>query len=223
MVHAHLHRLFKWSVGRGIIESNPMAEMPRPTSVPKRDRVLSDDELVTVWNAAGKIGWPFGDAIRLLILTGARREEIGQLKWTEIARDSIALDGARTKNGEPHLIPLSLPAMTMLERVPRIDRSPFVFTRNGSKPIVGWGAAKRRLDALAQIHPWRIHDLRRTTATGLQKLKTPLQVTEAILGHTSGSRAGVIGIYQRHDYADEKRAALEAWGAHVTNLVAPRG
>jgi integrase len=127
MVHAHLHRLFKWSVGRGIITSNPMADMPRPASVPKRDRVLSDDELVAVWNAAGKIGWPFGDAIRLLILTGARREEVGQLNWTEIAGDSIALDGARTKNGQPHLIPLSQPAMTLLQRVPRIDGSPFVF------------------------------------------------------------------------------------------------
>jgi integrase len=219
MVHAHLHRLFKWSVGRGIINSNPMADMPRPAIVPKRDRVLADDELVAVWKAAGKIGWPFGDAIRLLILTGARREEIGQLKWTEIAGDSISLDAARTKNGEPHLIPLSLPAMTLLQRVPRIDGSPFVFTRNGTKAIVGWGAAKRRVDSIAGIQPWRIHDLRRTTATGLQKLKTPLQVTEAILGHTAGSRAGVIGIYQRHDYADEKRAALEAWGAHVIALV----
>jgi len=218
MVHAHLHRLFKWSVGRGIITSNPMADMPRPANVQKRDRVLSDDELVAVWNAAGKIGWPFGDAIRLLILTGARREEVGQVKWIEIAGDIIALDGARTKNGEPHLIPLSLPAITLLQRAPRIDASPFVFTRNGTKAIVGWGAAKRRLDSIAGIAPWRIHDLRRTTATGLQKLKTPLQVTEAILGHTSGSRAGVIGIYQRLDYADEKRAALEAWGAHVMAL-----
>src|SRR5262245_38311632 len=196
-----------------------MADMPRPASVPKRDRVLSDDELLAVWNAAGKIGWPFGDAIRLVILTGARREEIGQLRWSEIDSNEIKLSGARTKNGEPHNIPLSKPALAIVQAGKRIAGSPFVFSSNGTKHIRAWSHAKSRLDELVKIPPWRIHDLRRTAATGLQKLKTPLQVTEAILGHTAGSRAGVIGIYQRHDYADEKRAALEAWGSHVMALV----
>jgi integrase len=90
---------------------------------------------------------------------------------------------------------------------------------DGVRPINSWGRAKARLDEDAPIYPWRIHDLRRSVATGLQKLKIPLTVTEAILGHTGGSRAGVVGIYQRHDYADEKRAALEAWGAHLMGLV----
>jgi integrase len=85
-----------------------------------------------------------------------------------------------------------------------------------------WSRAKSKLDGIVNAPPWRTHDLRRTTATGLQKLGTPLQVTEAILGHTAGSRAGVVGIYQRHDYASEKRAALEAWGAHVMALVEGR-
>jgi integrase len=216
-VHAHLRRLFRWSVGRGIITSNPMADMPRPADATKRDRVLSDHELVAVWNAAGDLDGPFGDAVRLLILTGARREEIGQLRWSEIDGKEIILSGTRTKNGEPHHIPLSKPALAILEAGKRIG--PFVFSFNGTKHIRAWSHAKIRLDELAGIPAWRIHDLRRTTATGLQKLKTPLQVTEAILGHTAGSRAGVIGIYQRHDYADEKRAALEAWGAHVMALV----
>ena len=95
-----------------------------------------------------------------------------------------------------------------------------MFTPNGNRPVAGWTPQKASIDKFAKIAPWVIHDLRRTVATGLQKLKTPLQVTEAILGHTAGSRAGVIGIYQRHDYADEKRAALDAWGAHVAGLVA---
>jgi integrase len=220
-VHAHLHRLFKWSVGRGIINSNPMADMPRPASATKRERVLSDDELRAVWQASKQLGWPFGTAIQLLILTGARREEIGQLRWSEIDAQEIKLAGERTKNGESHGIPLSKAALSIIETANRIAGSAFVFSFNGTKPIVGWSQAKTRLDELAKISPWRIHDLRRTTATGLQKLKTPLQVTEAILGHTAGSRAGIIGIYQRHDYADEKRAALEAWGAHVMALVQP--
>ncbi|MBK5196895.1 MAG: integrase arm-type DNA-binding domain-containing protein [Methyloceanibacter sp.] len=217
-VQAHLHRLFVWSVGRGIIETNPLANLPKPGSETKRDRVLSDEELAAVWNAAGEISWQFGNAIRLLILTGARREEIGQLRWLEVKAADIELNGARTKNGAPHVIPLSMPARAIIEAMPRVAGSPFVLTIDGNKPISGWPRTKARLDDLLGIAPWRIHDLRRTTATGLQRLKTPLQVTEAILGHTAGSRAGVVGIYQRHDYADEKRAALEAWGTHVIAL-----
>jgi integrase len=149
-----------------------MADMPRPAAVPKRDRVLSDDELVAVWNAAGQIGSPFGDAIHLLILTGARREEIGQLQWSEIDGNEIKLSGTRTKNGKPHNIPLSKWALAIIDAGKPI--SPFVFSFNGTKPIRAWSHAKTRLDELVKIPPWRLHDLRRTTATGLQKLKTPL-------------------------------------------------
>jgi integrase len=221
-LQAHLHRLFKWAVGRGIIEVNPLADLPKPGSETRRDRVLSDQELVKVWKAAEQSGYPYECAIKLLILTGARREEIARLRWSEWDGLSIRLTAERTKNGEPHEIPLSTAAMSVLGSVPRIAGSEYVFTRDGRKPIADWGRAKARLDELASIAPWRVHDLRRTTATGLQKLGTPLQVTEAILGHTAGSRAGVVGIYQRHDYANEKRAALEAWGAHVMALVEGR-
>src|SRR5262249_28419243 len=179
-----------------------------------------DAELTKEWLGAGELGFPYGPAIQLLILTGARRDEIGRLRWHEIVDDTISLDGIRTKNGEPHVIPLSTAARGVFDHIPRIG-SDFVFSKSG---LSGWAKPKARLDSLAPLGtPWRIHDLRRTTATGLQKLGTPLQITEAILGHTAGSRAGVVGIYQRHDYADEKRAALEAWGAHVTDLVALRG
>ena len=218
-VHGHLHRLFKWAVGRGIIESNPLADLPKPGHETKRDRVLTDEELVAVWRACENIPAHFANALRLLSVTGARLNEIGQLRWSEIHGDEIRLEGARTKNGQPHTIPLSAAALAILEGVKRIKDSPFVFSPNGNRPVAGWTPQKATIDKFAGIAPWVIHDLRRTVATGLQKLKTPLQVTEAILGHTAGSRAGVIGIYQRHDYADEKRAALEAWGAHVMALV----
>jgi integrase len=216
---AHLHRLFQWAVGRGIVESNPLVALPKPGSETKRDRVLTDEELVAVWNGCGEIQWQFGNALRLLILTGARLNEVAHLHWAEIVGDEIQLEGARTKNDEPHTIPLSAAALAILEQIPRRADSPFVFVTSGTKPITGWPPQKDRLDDIAGIAPWRIHDLRRTVATGLQRLKTPLQVTEAILGHTAGSRAGVVGIYQRYDYADEKRAALEAWGAHVMAIV----
>ena len=214
-LHALLHRLFKWAIGRGIIEINPLNGVDKPGEDIKRDRVLSDAELVKVWTAAEKIGFPYRTAVQLLILTGARRDEIGRLRWAEIIDGAISLDGARTKNSEPHVIPLSTAARALLDHIPRFGD--FVFGRGR---LTDWSRAKTKLDALAALAiPWRTHDLRRTCATGLQKLGTPLQVTEAILGHTAGSRAGVVGIYQRHGYADEKRAALEAWSAHVMALV----
>jgi integrase len=214
-VQAYVHRLFRWAVGRGIIDANPASDLPKPGSETKRDRVLTDDELVTVWKGAVSLGWPFGDATRLLILTGARREEIGQLRWGEISDDAINLSGERTKNGQPHSIPLSKPAREIIASLPRIAGSDFVFTTTGKTPISGWSRAKEKLGDVAS---WRIHDLRRTAATGLQKLGTPLPVTESILGHVAGSRAGVVGVYQRYDYADEKRTALEEWAKHVETL-----
>jgi len=157
-------------------------------------------------------------ATRLLILTGARREEIGQLKWSEIQGDHILLSNGRTKNGEAHIIPLSAPARELLASVPRIADSDFIFTKDGTKPIAGWSRPKVELDAASGVADWRIHDLRRTVATGMQKLGVTLQVVEACLGHTSGSRGGIVGVYQRHNYADEKRAALETWSGHVAAL-----
>jgi integrase len=209
-------------VGRGIIQTNPLTDLPKPGEETRRDRVLSDEELIAVWNAAEQLGWPYEPAVQLLILTGARREEVGQLRWSEIADRTIELKGDRTKNGEPHNIPLSAPALALLEQAPRIGGSDFVFTFTGKAPVTTWSRAKAKLDALSQVTSWRIHDLRRTTATNLQKMGVPLQVTEAILGHTAGSRGGIIGIYQRHNYASEKRAALKAWGARVMALVEGR-
>ena len=224
-VQAYVHRFFKWCVGRGIIDSNPAADLPKPGSEIKRDRVLTDDELVDIWRAAEHLGWPFGRAVQLLMLTGARREEIGGLGWAEVSLLSgpaLLLTGARTKQGEPHDIPLCVFAVELLKKTPRVKSCEYVFSTTGRTPISGWSRAKAELDSLAKIPPWRIHDLRRTVATGLQRLGVGLQVVEAVLGHVSGSRAGVVGIYQRHSYAAEKRAALEVWEAHVMALVERR-
>ncbi len=224
-LHSHLHRLFRWSVGRGIIESNPVADLPKPGDVVKRDRVLSDVELAAVWKAAGTLGWPFGPALHLLILTAARREEIGALRWSEIVDAKIELTGDRTKNGEPHSIPLSPPAMEIVERLPHVAGSAFVFTTTGKTPVSGWSKAKTLLDrAVADdvghaLPEWRFHDLRRTAATGMQRLAVALQVVESVLGHVSGSRAGIVGVYQRHTFDAETKAALDAWARHVETII----
>jgi integrase len=226
--HAHLHRLFRWAVGRGIIEANPMANLPKPGAPVRRDRVLSDAELAAVWQAASATTWPFGPIFRLLILTGARRDEVGALRWSEIDGDTIRLTGERTKNDEPHDVPLSAEAAEIIANLPRMAGSDFVFSTTGRTPVSGWSRAKTLLDRAAAetagtpIAPWRIHDLRRTVATGLQRLGTGLQTIEAVLGHVSGSRGGIVGVYQRHSFADEKRAALDAWSRHVASLAGER-
>ena len=216
-VHAHLHRLFRWSVGREIVPISPMEGLQGPAPAGRRDRVLSDDELVKIWHAATE--WPFGTILKLLILTGARREELTQLRWAEVVGDTINLSGVRTKTGEARTIPLSSLASALIEGVPRTGCE-FLFSVNGRSHVSGWSRPKLRLDAATGINqPWVVHDIRRTVATGCQKLGVNLQTVEAVLGHTAGSRAGIVRVYQVHDFAAEKRAALEAWGAHVMALV----
>jgi integrase len=171
---------------------------------------------------------PWASAVQLLILTCARREEIGALKWAEVdkADRQIRLDGDRTKNGEDHIVPLSDAACDLIESIPRVAGSQFVFTTTGNTPISGWSRAKEKIDELMRtqlgdavaLKPWRIHDLRRTAATGMERLGVRQQVVEALLGHIGGSKAGVTGIYQRHTYEEEKRTAIEKWAEHVTSL-----
>ena len=216
-VQAYVNRFFAWCVERDILKADPTAGMERVGNGTSRDRVLSDEELARVWPAADGV---YGSVVRMLALTGARREEIARLRWSEIADNTITLEGSRTKTGAPHIIPLSSAAQKLLAGVPRIAGSEYVFTLNGTKPITAWSSPKIALDAASGVTGWRIHDLRRTVATGMQKLGIPLPVTEAVLGHTSGSRGGIVGVYQRHNYADEKQAALEAWGNRISSLTA---
>jgi integrase len=214
-VMAYVHRLFRWAKSRDLIESNPATDLPKPGREVARDRVLTDAELAAVWKAAVEIGWPYGPAAQLLILTGARRAEIAELKWSEIHGNTIKLSGARTKNAEPHDMPLSEQALDVLSRMPRIAGSEYVF----GKPLRSgaWSNAKIKFSA-AKIQPWRIHDLRRTASTGMNELGTEPHIVEAVLGHTI---KGVAGVYNRAKYEAAKRAALEAWGAHVMALVQP--
>jgi integrase len=208
-----VRRFFRWCVERDILRTDPSAGMPRVANGKSRERVLNDDELSRVWSA---VGGPLAPAIKLLILTGARREEIGQLRWSEVDGNTIVLEGHRTKNGEPHLIPLSTSAQKLLSSLPHIAGSEFVFpSLDGTKPVSNWSRYKSTLDAASGVSNWVIHDLRRTVATGLQKLGVSLQVVESVLGHTAGSRGGIVGVYQRHNFVHEKRAALEAWAEYL--------
>jgi integrase len=223
---AHLKRLFRWAAARDIIEGDPAAHVEKPAPETRRDRVIRDDELATIWRAAGAMGFPFGPAVQLLVLTAARRQEIFGLSWREVDSDSAAirLPAERAKTKEGRIIPLSPVALSVLDEMPRFAGGDFVFGQGGQAPFANVGHAKSRLDRLiaeARDEPmpaWRLHDIRRTVATGLQRLGTRLEVIEAVLGHVSGSRAGIVGIYQRHRFDDEARAALTAWGEHIFRL-----
>jgi integrase len=237
---ATIRRMFGWFVERGVIEASPCAGIRAPAAELSRDRILSDDELRAVWSASGAIGHPFGPLVRLLLLTGQRREEVTGMRWTELdlERRLWTLPRERVKNDSEHTVPLSPAAVAILEALPRIGRSPFVFTTTEKTAVSGHSRAKVRLDdeilhaaraaaaakgrdpAEVKAWPrWTFHDLRRTAASGMARLGVQLPVIEKVLNHSSGSFAGVVGVYQRHSFADEKRAALEAWGRFVEELV----
>ena len=220
-----IRKLFNWAMERDIIASSPCAGVKPPTPRTSRDRVLSDAELRDIWLAADKLGGPFAALVKLLMLTGQRRDEVARMTWSEVDLDARlwTLPKERSKNGKPHDIPLSEPAVAILESLPRIGDT-FVLTTDGKSASSNYGANKRRLDALlpADMPPWWLHDLRRTAASGMARLGVNLPVIEKVLNHSSGSFGGIVGVYQRHDFADEKRHALERWGAHVADLVSGR-
>ena len=216
---AVLSSFYAWCVGHGLAEANPVSGSNRPKPEIARARVLSDIELTALWTWCGDDD--FGRILKLLILTGQRRDEVGEMVWPELdlAGGLWSLPGERTKNRRPHDVPLSATALAILADVPRWDGREFVFGR-GSGPYSGYGHAKIRLDKRTGIAvPWRIHDLRRTAATGMANLGVLPHVVEAVLNHVSGSRAGVAGIYNRASYAAEKRDALDRWAVHVEALV----
>jgi integrase len=244
---------FGWAMKRGTVSANPFASLPIAKSVTKRERVLNDDEIAEIWRATDKASFPYGIIVRLLLLTGQRRAEVAGMTWAELSDDlaTWTIPGTRTKNGAPHVVPLSKPAQELVRALLPDDAreaSPTIEERRAKGTLVlpgamgnafeGWSKSKRALDdAMAQartkaaaeagIEPgptaaWTLHDLRRTLATGLQRLGVRLEVTEAVLNHISGSRAGIVGVYQRHDWATEKRNALNSWAAHVLTAVAGR-
>jgi integrase len=221
-MHARLSAFFGWCVDEMRIEGNPCSKLRRPPPAKSRDRVLSDDELRKVWIAADGLEPQYGAVVRLMILTGARLREIGHMPWIELNDDITVwtLPKERAKNKTELILLLPKLARAIVRSSPRIDDSPFVFTFDGDQPVESFSRMKRKLDALTGIaEPWTLHDFRRTVATGLQRLGVKLEVTEAVLNHTSGSRGGIVGVYQRHDYAHEKRVALERWAAHIEGLI----
>ena len=224
-----VRKLFNWCVARDVIQTSPCALVEPPAPERSRDRVLSDDELRLVWNAADADGWPFGPIVKLMILTGQRENEIAGMRWSELdLQDALwTLPSNRTKNEEAHTVPLSGAALEIIKALPHIKSSgQFVFTSRHGKPPSAFSHAKTRADeAIAEankgkpLHAWVFHDLRRTMASGMAALSIQLPVIEKVLNHKSGTFRGIVGVYQRHSFAEEKRTALAAWASHIENVV----
>jgi integrase len=212
-VRSSLSAFFAWAIAEGLIELNPVQGTAKAVESGSRERVLTEAEIAKLWTTL--TDGRFADIVRLLLLTGQRRNEIGKLTWSEIdiARKLIVLPPERTKNARQHELPLSRQALAIIERQPRRNASPFLFSDvNGFRD---WDPAKQRLDARLGIAHWRLHDLRRTAATGMAELGVQPHIIEAVLNHVSGHKAGVAGIYNRARYEGEMRSALQRWADHV--------
>ena len=213
-----LSSFFNWAAGRALIEDSPLAGVKK-LEERSRDRVLSDAELKTIWHGCERMGFVFGPMFQLLMLTGARRDEIASLEWSEVDTESryITIPKERTKTDSEHAIYLNDEALAIIEKLPRLADCKFVFSTTGDSPSSGFSKAKALLDKIAPTaKPWRLHDLRRTFSTGLVPLGVSEITIEKCLNHTL---KGPLGVYNRHDYAAEKKRAWEAWGDHVAGLV----
>jgi integrase len=223
---AQLRKMCRWAVSRGIIEHSPCDGVDPPSAEKSRERVLDTDEMRFVWRAADDLGFPFGPIVKLLVLTGQRRSEVGGMAWRELDLEKgiWTIPAERSKNKRQHALPLSPEAIAIIESLPRFSGSRFVFSPGKIAPS-GFSRAKTRIDSLIAklnggnaIEPWILHDIRRSVASGLAALGINLPVIERCLNHVSGSFAGIVGIYQKHNFADEMRTAMERWGRHVEAL-----
>ncbi|MEL7546819.1 MAG: tyrosine-type recombinase/integrase [Pseudomonadota bacterium] len=230
---ANVKRFFNWCCEQGLIEASPAQAVRSPDPVSTRDRVLSDKEISVLFTVLPKLGSPWSAILELLLLTGQRRGEVAEATWDEINLDLRIwqIGKHRAKNGRTHAIPLSPRAVEVISGLSSREEGGFLFPadRRGRGAASGFSKIKRRLDALiiehlascdqnASVEPWRIHDLRRTAATGMARLGTPPHVVEAILNHSAGKISGVAAIYNRFDYAREKQAAMDDWADFLAEL-----
>jgi len=244
--HAVLRKLFAWAVDQGDLLSSPMP--PAPPLPKARKRVLTPDEIVAVWLASYKLNRPAGQFVRLLVATLQRRNEVAELPWSELDGLHMVWrqEGERVKNENDHLVPLNTHALAVLgemagEKAKAWPRKGLIFTTTGTTAISGFSKIKAKLDKemlpilqrladkradalghereIAFLPPWRLHDIRRTGTTQMQALGIPIEVTEKVINHKSGETAGIRGVYNLHAYTDEKRKAMDAWGAYLGKLI----
>ena len=218
---AFLKRFFNWCVERDILEVSPALSIKANTGEISRDRVLDVGELLSLWTVEDKLNYPWGAILKLLMLTGARLKEVSEVTWDEISLEEQiwSIPSSRTKNSRPHQIHLSTQAKQILTSLPSVKDQSFLFSTNGVRPVSGFSKAKKRIDLLSGVDNWRFHDLRRSFATHTtEKLEIPPVIIDKVLNHVSGAVKGVAAIYQRGEYLEQRREALQAWGDYLEDL-----
>lgn len=217
---SNVRKLYNWCIERGIVEKSPIVGLKAPTKEVARDRVLADDEIKAVLRACRNDTYPFRQFAPMLLATGQRRGEMAQMRWSEIDLDNKiwVIPTERSKNGKPHVVPLSSYALRLLADIPRFLDCNIVFTTTRRSPISGFSKALRRLWEATGATDWRLHDLRRTAASGMARASVPPHVVEKVLNHISGTISGVAAVYNRYAYDPEKRDALEGWGQVLERL-----
>ncbi len=226
---AAAHRLFeiirrigRWAARRDQIDFNPFADIDPPAPKVMRDRVLKPEEIKAVWVAWDTMGYPFGPLGKMLLATAQRLNEVAHMQLSEIDRDSEVwvIPAERTKSGRETEVALSSLALEIIDTLPRFTGGDFVFTtRGGRRPVSGFSKMKARTDDLSGVTGWRLHDLRRTARTGLAELGVPQIVAEKVLNHAE--RNVLVKTYDRHEYAPEKRDALERWATRLREIIEP--
>jgi integrase len=234
-VRAYLNKFLNWCVERDILGLSPSMGVKPVAKEKSRDRVLTDNEVKLFWQACAIEAQPWGHLGKMLLLTGQRLGEVVKMTDSEVSGDLWQLTSNRTKNGRSHDVPLSDVAQGVLGAVERITGDAgYVFTTTGEGALKGYHKGRNHIASrmveiassergeAVDIPHWTFHDLRRTAATGMARLGIAVRVTEAVLNHVSGTGGGIVGVYQRHDYADEKRVALQVWAEHVERLAADK-
>ena len=220
-----LSAFFVWAMQRGMVERNPVLGTFKPGGGQSRERVLDDTEIAAIWRECGNSD--YGRVVRLLLLTGCRRMEVGGMKWSELnlATGSWTISEDRTKNGRAHTLPLPPMAMEIVRsKLPPLLGRNHLFGEYGTRGFSAWSPNKAAIDAKLgdQVKPWTIHDFRRTAATKMADIGIQPHIIEAILNHVSGHKGGIAGIYNRSSYAAETKTALLRWSEYLSKVVAER-
>jgi integrase len=229
-VAAQLSAFYSWAMPRlDRLESNPCRDAWKPPKPPSRDRVLADEEIRALWKASLEEPTPFGPGIRLLLLTLQRRDEVfsSDLAEFDVKAATWTIPGARAKNGVAHIVPLSPAALAEIKQLIGDRQGGKLFPARGRRENGASGFSKSwarvrtavEKELKRSVERFTMHDLRRTGATGMQRLGIRLEVTEAVLNHVSGIRGGIVGVYQRHHFTDEKRCALVEWASELRRIV----
>ena len=217
-----IRTLLNWALREQYIEQSPIASMKPPAKAQARDHVLSDQELIEVYQKSLEHPYPFGQIVSLLVLTGLRRNEVASLQWDWIdqSEQSITIPAEVTKNKRLHTMPYGDLVEAVFETIPGIG--PYLFPARSETGTIfnGWGKSKERFDrSLEDVEPYTLHDLRRTFATTHAKIGTPIHVTEKLLNHVSGTISGVAAVYNRHSYFEEMKAATIIYDEYLEKLL----